>query len=175
MSLITPADVNALNAGGGLSDAALQDIIDREETEIVRRLGANYPGPITITRPGGQKSIYLSRPIGTITSIAEYLYLGDTAPTTLTTTDYFVWTDQGRIERVVSARKWGAYVTVVYTPQDDTNLRKTALTELVRIATTQKQAGVVSGYGFSVETTQNSEEWRVAREEQYARLAFIGV
>lgn len=175
MSLITPADVNALNAGGGLSDASLQDIIDREEAEIIRRFGANYPGPITVTRPGGQKSIYLSRTIGTITSIVEYLFLGDTAPTTLTTTDYFVWTDQGRVERVMTGRKWGAYVTVVYTPQDDTNLRKQVLIEIVRIGANKRIAGTKTANGISITTTQSDQDWHAAREAQYARLAFIGV
>jgi len=175
VSLITPADVNAINAGGGLSDADLQAVIDREEAEIVRRFGANYPGPITVTRPGGQKSIYLGRAIGSITSINEYYYLGDTAPTTLTSADYFVWAGQGRLERIGSACKWGAYAIVVYVPTDDTDLRVQVMLELVRIATNQKMAGTVSGYGFSVETIQDEKQWHVLREAQYARLVFIGV
>jgi len=175
VSLITPADVNAVNAGGGLSNADLQTVIDREEAELVRRFGANYPASITVTRPGHQRSIYLGRAISTVTSIAEYLYLGDTAPTTLTSADYFVWAGQGRIERITSACKWGAYATVVYAPADDTDLRVQVLLELVRIATNQKMAGTVSGYGFSVETVQDDKQWYALREAQYARLAFIGV
>jgi hypothetical protein len=174
MSLITPADVNALNAGGGLDDADLQTIIDREEAELVRRFGANYSAsPITVTRPGGAKSIYLNRAIGAITSIAEYSYLGDTAPTTLTSADYFIWSDQGRIERL--SCHWGAYAVVVYTPVDDTELRKQVLIELVRVNANQTLAGKVSGLGYTIEATQSAASYKATREAQYGRLAFIGV
>ncbi len=140
MSLLTIAQAQALGVGLGLSDADLQVVIDREEAEIVRLYGAVYTGAaISETVHGGGRAIYLKRQIGTVSSIIEYLYPGDTAPTTLTTADYYVWTSEGRIERlpwgVSSSVRWGTPIVVSYIPTDDRELWRMVEAELVRIAT----------------------------------------
>lgn len=180
MSLVSPDDVNAVGGGGGLSDATLQDLIDREEAEIIRRYGAHYVNPsttITATREGGGPNLFLNRPILSVSSIAEYMYLGDTA-STLLTSEYFVWANQGRIQRLGSTyatqATWGAYATVVYVPQDDSTLRAQVIIELVRIAAAQQTGIDISGYGYSIKG-RAAQEWQRDRAEQYNRLSFIGV
>lgn len=179
-SLVTSAQVNMLGAGGGLSDTDLQAVIDWEEAELVRRLGAHYSaGSRTVTRPGGGESIFLNRAIGSVSAITEYYYLGDPAGSVLPSTLYYVWPDQGRIQRLGDTygglARWGASVGVTYTPQDDTNLRKQVLIELVRITVSQRVAGKVSGLGYSVDRAQKGADWQRDRAEQYNRLSFIGV
>lgn len=172
-SLISPDDVNAINGGGGLADTDLQDVIDREEAELIRRFGAHYASMTTVAqrRPGGQRSVYLTRPIGTISSVSEYLYLGDTTPHTLVeNTDYFTWTDEGRIERLGVC--WGPYVSVVFVPADDTQLRKLVLLELVRVAVTQSvfRSESATGVEDSYTYTLAADTWACARDDQYKRL-----
>ena len=153
-----------------LNDVELLGVISREEVELVRRVGA-HTGAVTETYPGRRKSIYLSRSIASVTSVSEYLYLGDTAPQTLVAnTDYVVWDDQGRIECLTGC--FGAKVVVVYTPDDDRELRKQVLIELVRIALNQSPyssesvQGVEDSYSYTA-----AKDWQVAREQQYARLS----
>lgn len=180
MSLLTIAQAQALGVGLGLSDADLQVIIDREEAELVRRFGAVYTGAaISETTHGGGHSIYLKRGIGTASSIVEYLYPGDTAPVTLVAADYFVWSDEGRIERVSTASCWGAVVAVSYIPTDDRDLWRMVLAELVRIATEQTATGGgggVSGLGFSVSESGGGSagaNWGNLRAAQYARIGWL--
>ena len=176
MSLVSLADVRALAADGGLSDSDLQAVIDREEAELVRRFGA-HDGPLTEIVRGHGRSLYLARAIASVTSITEYLYLGDTAPQTLTTSDYYVWGDEGRIERLTGAGYgavcWGATVTVVYTPVDQADLRSQVLLELVRLATAQDAGGSVSGLGYSIRGAGSTKDWEAARSREYARLGWL--
>jgi hypothetical protein len=176
MSLLTIAQAQALGAGIGLSDADLQVVIDREEAELVRRFGANYVAltPVSETVHGEGKSIYLKRQIGSVSSIVEYIYLGDTAPATLVAADYYAWLDEGRIERIDA--RWGRVVVVSYIPVDDSELRRMVLIELVRIATEQSTAGgSVSGLSFSIGSSGDTTGagWAAQREAQYARLGWL--
>lgn len=70
--------------------------------------------PTETVQPQG-RSLYLAQPIASVTSVTEYLYVGDTAPTTRAAADYVIWADEGRIERATDSLAWGAVVTVVYT------------------------------------------------------------
>lgn len=174
MSLVTPADVNAVNAGGGLSDANLQAVIDREEAEIIRRFGAHYvDGSTTVseTVPGERLSIYLRRALTSVSSIVEYDYLGDTSPATLTSTDYYTWSAQGRIERLPRGVRWGAAVVVTYVPADDNDLRSQVLIELVRVGAAQNTGQAVSGLGYSIGGNVSAQDWQHARAMQYTRLS----
>lgn len=172
MALVTPATLQALGADGGLDDTALTLLISREEAEIARRFGANYPGPITERVAGGQKNIYLKRAIGSVTSITERYYPGDTVPATLTTYDYEVWADEGRIERVDA--RWGYLVTVVYVPTNDTKLRQSVIIELVRLAAEAQSGGAVSGLGFSIADSGGATKADAQRAALYARLGWLG-
>lgn len=179
MSLLTPAAAQAQGVGLGYDDATLASIIAREEAEIVRRFGANYPGPVTETLAGGGKSLYLKRAITSVTSVAESLYLGDPAPQTLTSAGYVVWADEGRLQRIYDfygSVNWGPLVTVVYVPTDDTDLRTSVLLELLRIATEQTAGGgSVSGLGYSVSAggASDGSDWQRQRGAQYARLGWL--
>lgn len=171
MALVTPAILQALGADGGLSDAALTTLISREEAEIVRRFGANYPAPLTERVAGGERSIYLKRAIGSVTSITEYQYPGDPNPLTLTTNDYAVWSDEGRIERVYG--RWAYLAVVVYVPTNDTKLRQSVLIELVRLAAEAQSGGAVSGLGFSIADTGGATKADAQRAALYARLGWL--
>lgn len=168
----------------GLDDAALRQIIDREETEIIRRGGAHYVDastPITETRTGGEESVYLRRPILSVTSVSETPYLGGT-PIVLTPSQYFVWPDLGRLVRLPvgpayttvlgAGLRWGDLVTVVYVPQDDTSRRKNVLIELVRLTlerTAMKSENVAGEYSYT------APEWELARAQLYRSLGFMEV
>lgn len=183
MSLLTAAQAQALGIGLSLSATDLQAVIDREEAELVRLFGAVYTGAaISETTHGGGRSLYLKRRITSVSSIIEYLYPGDTAPVTLTTSDYFVWGDEGRIERVpwgtTASTTWGRVVTVSYVPTDDTDLWRMVLAELVRIATEQTATsggGSVAGLGFSVSDSSSASggSWGNLRAAQYARIGWL--
>ena len=170
----SPAQAQAQGVGLGVDDATLASIIAREEAEIVRRFGANYPGPMTETLAGGGRSLYLKRALTSVTTVVETLVLGDTVSTTLTTLDYYVWPDEGRLERLYGC--WGALVVVTYVPADDTDLRTSVLLELVRIATEQTAGGgSVSGLGYSIASAGSSDgaAWARQRGAQYARLGWL--
>lgn len=179
MTLLTPAQAQARGVGLGVDDATLASIIAAEEAEIVRRFGANAPGPVTETLAGGQQSLYLKRAIASVTSVAESLYLGDPAPQTLTSAGYVVWADEGRLQRIYDfygSVCWGPLVTVVYVPVDDTSLRTSVLAELVRIATEQTAgSGQISGLGYSVSVggAGDGADWQRQRGAQYARLGWL--
>lgn len=180
-SLLTPADLQALGIGLDLSTSALQSVIDAEEAELNRRFGT-VAGPIVESLKGGRKSLYLKRAVTSITSIVEYLYLGDIAPVALTTLDYYVWNDEGRIERVpwgsTASSCWGGLAVVTYVPTDDTSLRKSVLTELVRIGTEQPASSgtgeSVAGLGFSVgKSVSGGSTFDTQRSAAYARLGWL--
>lgn len=178
MSLLTPADVQALGVGVDLATATLQAVIDREEAELTRRFRAPQAAAITETvRPRGD-SLYLKRAISTVTSVHEALYIGDPAPALRAVTDYVIWAEEGRIERSALAAGWGPLVTIVYTPPDETSLRQSVLLELVRIATEHGSGGggseTVSEGGSSVTLQQGkAADYAAARAAQYARLGWL--
>ena len=182
MSLVTTTEMQALGVGLALSTAQLQTVIDREEALVVSMFGANYTGAaVSETLHGGGSSLYLKRAAGSISSIVEYLYPGDTAPTTLTSADYYLWPSEGRIERLPwgasASMKWGTPVTVSYIPVDDTNLRKEVLIALVQIAINEVSpiaAGKsVSGLGYSITNGSGIRSTQAARGDQYARLGWL--
>lgn len=178
MSLVTPTDLQAQGIGLALSESELQTVIDQEEAELVRRYGPNYAdAPITETVAGGGQSLYLRRAIASITSIAETWLLGE-APNALVAADYYLWGDEGRIERLPGHTRWGHAATVVYTPIDDTDLRRMVLTELCRIATEQTTPGGASVAGLTFRIGQQTDAdgagWAAQRSAQYARLGFLG-
>lgn len=176
MTLLTPTEVQARGVGLDLSLADLQSVIDLEEAELIRLFGPNYDGTATSeTIAGGERNLYLKRAIESVSSVTERYSLSDTATTTLTTLDYYVWPGQGRIERL--GGWWGAAVTVSYIPQDDTALRTMVLLELIRIATEQTTptSGGVSGLSYSVRSggDQTGNGWASQRSAQYRRLGWL--
>lgn len=168
MSLLTAEQVQALGIGRTLSIGSLQSLIDREEAELVRLYGANYAAaPITETRPGRAWNIFTTRAIASITSVVESAIVGDTAPTTLTTTDYYSWPGQGRLMRLPEGVTWGAVVAVTYTPVDDTSLRTSVLLDLIRLTLDYRglQSESVAG-----EYSYTAGDFEARRQALYRRL-----
>lgn len=181
MSLLTPAEVQALGVGLDLTTASLQSVIDAEEAELNRRFGT-ATGPIIESIEGSGKSLYLKRAVSTVTTVVESLYLGDSAPTTLTALDYYIWAPQGRLQRLwtgtTPASHWGGLVTVTYVPVDDTSLRKTVLLDLIRINTEQSASGggeSVGGLSFSIGAKGGgtSASFDTQRSSAYARMGWL--
>jgi len=182
MSLLTVAELRA-QVRTSLTDAQLQSVITREEAEVIRLYGAHYVvlTNVTETLAGGTRNLYLRRRIGTITSITEYATLEDTTGTLLTTAAYLLWADEGRIQRLPSTsieglswglQLWGARVTVIYIPFDDTDARKAAIIDLCRLALerTAMQSESVGG-----EYSYTAPNWAAARADILARLGFVSV
>ncbi len=177
-SLLTIAEVRAL-ISTGLSDADLQDVIDREEAWMIRAFGAHYTAGQSVTEIfAGERtrSLYLRRPIATVTSITAD---GET----LDSDDYRLWGDEGRIERLPIGSLWGwrgeggiwfeETITVVYTPQDDNDLRKSALIDLLRLTLNRsglKSESVAGEYSYTAFENTDAERARVMK-----RLGFIHV
>lgn len=184
MSLATVAHVRAL-VTTALADDSLQTVIDREEAELVRRYGAHGDGSTAVTEihEGGLPSIWLRRKAVSITSITE-TYVGGTSPTTLVSTDYYRWAGRSQLIRLPAGTRWGysnaltedaaniwqPLVTVVYVPEDDRDLRRQVIIELVRIAveqTSMKSESFLTGYEYQ------APNWSTARAQQYRRLGYV--
>lgn len=168
MSLLTLAEARAL-IKTSLTDPELQAVIGREEDEIIRLYGAHYvSGTTTVseTLEGGGASLFLRRPIFSVSSVTE-----DGAA--LASADYRLWGAQGRIERLPKGATWGEVITVVYVPQDDNGRRKAALIDLVRLAvehTALKSESIAGEYSYT------APDWEAERAKLLRRagLARIG-
>ncbi len=181
MSLLSPAEVKEL-VRTSASDTVLQHVIDREEREVVRLFGAHYVDSettISETLAGGTRNLYLRRRIASISSIVEYQTLDATSGTTLTSGDYLLWANEGRIERMpatavaswfAGGATWGAKVVVTYVPYDDDDDRRAAIIELVRLAlerTAMRRESVAGEYSYE------APDWGEARAEILRRLGFV--
>lgn len=110
-----------------LSDQALQQILDGETAEIVRRFGA--PDTQADVVRGGTAEIVLTRPVQSIVSVTETLGGKDTV---LDSDDY---ERRGQVlTRVYTGGRWRPHVTVVYVPEDTSAQRDMALVQLARLA-----------------------------------------
>ena len=179
MSLVTTAEVRAL-ISSGLSDSELQDVIDRVEDEITEEIGAPYTDdstPITETVSGGGKSIYLKRPINSVSSVTEYSQLSNTAGTSLTENEeFYVWPDQGRLERIGGiwgGGEWGRMIEVVYVPQDQNKKRKKAIIDLVRLDLSRKamyQESVGGEYSYTAPPNWEKESRQIMKRLVFTSL-----
>ncbi len=180
MSTLSTAELRAV-VNTGLSDTLLEAIINREELEITRRLGAASDGSTTTiveTKPGGLANVYARRPIVSVTQVREQQFLGGTFAT-LAAAQYYVWTDEGRIERLPaitggalawsSGALWGPLVEVTYVPADDRERRKLAIIEFVRIAL---ERTAMKGESVAGEYSYQAPEWDVLRATLYRSLGF---
>jgi hypothetical protein len=170
MSLLTVAELRAI-VKTSKSDTQLQQVIDREEAEVVARYGPHYDGTaITEACDGGTCSLFLKRRIGSVSSVSEAQSLGGTAAA-LTSTQYAV-ANEGRVIRLSEGTRWGRSVTVSYIPVDDRPLRKQVLIELVRLAleqTAMKSESVAGEYSYQ------APDWEAQRRDLYRRLALPNI
>lgn len=157
-----------------VSDVDLQEIIDREDAELVRRYGAHYVDavtPVVEEVTGNTRNIYVSRGVLSVVSIAESQALGYT-PQTLASTQYHVRAAQGRITRLPEGRAWLGAITVTYVPVDDRPLREQVLIDLVRLTLERQapQAESVAG-----EYSYTASDWESQRRALYKKLAFPSI
>lgn len=178
-SLVSPDELRVL-VETGIGDTELQEVINRVEAEITEEIGAPYSEGETLTETleGKSRNIYLKRPVSSITSVTEYSQLSDTTGNALTENEtFYVWPSQGRLERISTvpgAILWSRMVAVVYVPQDQTEKRKKAIIDLVRIdisRTAYFSEGVAGEYNYMA--TDNL--WEKERRRIMKRLSFISI
>lgn len=171
MSLLTVTACRA-QVETTLSDADLQDAIDRIEAEITAKLGAAYTGvAISEVVEGGDNDLFLKRAISSISSITETAGLGDTTSTTLIAADYYPWGKQGRITRLPKGANWGAVVTVSYIPVDDSAAWKMAIIDLVKL-TLARSPLMSESVGGEMGYTRPGN-WELEKRRIMRRLSFV--
>lgn len=161
MSLVDVATLRSI-VQTDVGDPGVQLLIDSAEKEITDVYGSPA-GPTTVILSRldyslqNTDTIYLERPLASITSVTEVW--GDEfseTTTILDATDYrIVWGGHALLRIGSGTNKrwlWGHRVTVVYVPVDDTLRRKEIITELVKLAL--RHSGVRSqGEGVTAETS----------------------
>lgn len=116
----------------GLTDAALQRVMDAAEQDIDQRHGA--VGSQVDDLIGGLKNIWTTRPISAISEVVETV---GTTDTTLAADDYKKRHDT-QLERLNSGTNarltWGHRVKVTYVPTDTTDRRIDVFLRLIKLS-----------------------------------------
>jgi hypothetical protein len=170
MSLVTVAEVQAAT-GSPLSTTDLQVIIDRTEDELTDLAGPYDASAMTENLKGGRESLMLKRPVTAVTSVTEYTLSDMVTGTVLAASKYYLFPDHGLLKR--AGQVWGPLVKVIYTPQDQTALRKQVIIDLIRLdlaRTGLKSESVAGEYSYTALDNFDSDRGRVAR-----RLVFYEV
>lgn len=141
-SLLTPTQFRGHQATS-VSDSALQDIIDAEESEIVSRYGPHASHVDNFWDPTPGPFLFPLRPIQSITSIVETLVwmpdmVGFAETTwTLDASDYELAAGGKEIRRLLTGThgrfRWGQRVVATYVPVAETAKRLLALVNLVKL------------------------------------------
>lgn len=191
MALILSAAEFKEQVATTLPDSVVEDLLTREQAAIERRLGPAYDGTaITETfvqelHENSEPSLFLRRRIESVTSITEKISFQG-AEATLTTNDYHVIGDQGRIIRVGgywwgrTTRRdayWGRVATVTYIPQDDTAEWKRALVELGRTViqrTAFKSENIAGEYSYTAPGGTDAA-WEKERTRILQTLGFFNI
>ena len=131
MALLTSTEVRT-HVETGIVDAALQRIMDGAEQDIDQRHGA-VATQVDDLPSKGVEDIFTSRPILTITSVAETI---GTTTTTLATDDY-VERHSHQLHRLDTGTNgrltWGDRVKITYVPVDTTDRRVVAYIQLINL------------------------------------------
>lgn len=166
-SLLTIAECKAL-VRTAVSDTDLQEIIDRIEAIITKKIGApqDNTNTVTITETvqGGGEHIFVKVAFSEVVSITE-----DGAA--VDSDDYQVWGDSGMVERLPEGTEWGDVCVITYKPVDQTNERKQATINLVRLyveRTAMVSENIAGEYSFS------APDWDKAIKRELKNLCFIG-
>lgn len=146
------------------TDDELEEIIAREEAELIRRFGAHWATGVTVqeTLEGSGVCLYLRRPVSAITSITE-------DGTTIASTDYRLWGGEGRVEKLYGAY-WSGVCVVTFTPANDNPGRKRALIQLLRLElerTAMKTESIGGEYSYT------APDWDKERSRVYRRAGFV--
>lgn len=166
MSLVTAAEAKK-QINTPLSDADLQVIIDRIESQITARIGApwaddNTPASAVKTLRGEGTCLFLPTAIHAVTSIVE-----DGA--TLASSDYQIW-GAGVIERLPLDSNWGDRCVVTYQPADDREKRTQVIIDLLRLTlerTAMKAESIAGEYSYTA-----PDNWDAEFRKAMKRLVF---
>lgn len=164
MSDLLPLDQARQLLATDLDDTQLGAIIDREESQLVAKLGPHGDGvsSASVTLEGCGGDLFLPRPAVSVTSVAgaAWASLGDGVT---------LYAAQGRI----AGGRWRGAVAVVYVPADDRAARRQALIDLVRIALDRTAYQSQSVAGESSATAPAS--WEAARASIYRQLQYMSM
>lgn len=158
-----------------LTDPAVQRIIDADDAEIIRRLGA--VATQAEVRKGGEQYLTLARAAASITSIVERYAIAGTGyqDITLATNDYNLLADGYKIERLFTGTNPNAVflgiVTVNYVPKD-TLAERIAL--LVRLVTLDITFDGRAAQSIGDVRIQNLADHQAARAALFGALATGG-
>ena len=164
MSLLTLAEARN-HIETDLSDAAVQQLIDDAESEILITIGAvaTQIDEIENDEPYPAQ-VFLTRKATAITQVKELI--GDTE-TVLAANDYRLRHGGLSVERLSTGTNpltvWGEYLTITYTPVDDTVRRKIVTVDLVKlaIAYTGMKSESIGPYSESQKDDYESERSRL--------------
>ena len=186
-----------------LTDPQLQSVIDRVEADIDAVLGAVQDAllgtELTEIVNGGDSSIFIKRPIHSVTTVTEYASRTDVTGVALTEDEeFYVWPDEGRLERIggsiprsapsalsvfhmtdaqfagqTSGGCWGSHVEVVYKPADQHLKREQATIDLVRIylsRTALMSESVAGEYSYQAPANWELEKRRIMRRLSFTQI-----
>jgi hypothetical protein len=166
-SLVTTANVRAL-VKTALTDAQLQDVIDRVEEEIHFLIGnfqddtGNVQNAESMYEVGD--SLFVKQPISAVVSVV------DEDGETVDSEDYRVYGYQGRVEAINF--NWDGYYTVTYKPVDQRAKIKRITIELARLdinRTAMETESVGGEYGYK------APNWTLQRRLLLRQLTYQGV
>lgn len=168
MALLTVEELRE-HVNSDLSDDALTRLMEAAESAIIARAGAT--GERTQIIGGGNRFIALARPLDpseTIT-VTEQTPYGSTV-TTLVAGDFLVRDGGMLLERISTSdnprSRWFGYVTVTYTPLDDTALRIGVLLDYIN-AQIDYHPGLTSyTTGADSESYAANSAWNNSKERE---------
>ena len=125
-------DVVRTHVETGITDNALQRVLDASEQDIDQRHGALASQVDDLI--GGLKSVWTTRPNGSIDTVVETIGTTDTA---LSSNDY-VQRHDTQLDRLNTGdngrQRWGDRVKITYTPTDDVDRRRDVLVRLIKLS-----------------------------------------
>lgn len=171
MTLLSIDELRPLLDGTPLNDGQLLTIIGRVEADLTAVLGAAPDGVTAVTEQlrGGGISLFLKRKVTSVSSVTEYGQLADSSGTALTSTEYFLWAKQGRLDRLGGV-VWGERADVVYVPENEASKWKTAVIDLVRILvneTALRSESITGSHSYTAPDNWDAEIRRVTRRLQF--------
>jgi len=147
--MLTVAQARALITTS-LSDAALEEVIEREEAWLARRIGPlDGERAETFIPDSGEEALLLQRP-------ASVIAVDDEGGSRDDDVDLRAWSDV-----VLTTGVWSGTVTVTYTPDDEPEVAR-ALISLVRLAVSESAFASESAQGYSSATdvqAQRTTRW----------------
>ncbi len=166
-SLVSPALARALIVTS-LSDANLQSVIDRVESQITEKIGEPqsdaHDVQVVKTMRGEGNLLFMPTEIYSVVSIVE----DDAA---LDSSEYRSWPG-GVIERYPCGN-WGNRIVVTYLPADDRPKRTQVIINLVRLVierTALKQESVAGEYAYTAPS-----DWDAEFRKAMKRLMFQAI